>query len=382
MTIGGVTPLRGSKNTTVNITITGTNIQTGDNKTRVRIYETAMDTELDVTIIDITPVQIQCSAEIPNAAFAGSYSLEIMSVDGGTITREGVFTVGYPDIPVITAVSPAAGNRNDTVRYTITGLNFQPGKTRVVFLNQSTGAALGSSVISSTTSTRITGDLVIPGNAPAGYYRAGVITIDGGNVNKANAFRVNEVKPPVISAFTPGSGAKGSTVAFTLTGDNFQALNNTAVTLRDLPSGTEAAAILHSVTPTKIIGSVTVPAKAPSGRYGVEVRTADGGTIVRPGAFTVTYLPLPVITSLNPAGGSRGSTVPFVLKGDYFVDGGTTVKFRKSGTTMTATLASVNTTTITGTVAVPGAATPGPYRLDVITDGGGFSSRLNAFTVQ
>jgi len=382
MTIGGVNPARGTKNTTVNITITGTNIQTGDKKTRVRIYENVMDTELDVTIIDITPVQIACSAEIPNGALAGSYSLEVMSADGGIITREGVFTVGYPEIPVITAVSPAAGNRNDTIRYTITGRNFQPGKTRVVFLNQSTGAALGSSVISSTTSTRITGDLVIPGDAPAGYYRAGVITIDGGNANKANAFRVTVVKTPVISAFTPGSGAKGSTVAFTLIGDNFQALNNTAVTLRDLPSGTEAAAILHSVTPTKIIGSVTVPAKAPSGTYVVEVRTADGGTVVRPGAFTVTYLPLPLITSLNPAGGSPGSTVPFVLKGDYFVDGGTTVKFRKSGTTMTATLASVNTTTITGTVAVPGAATPGPCRLDVITDGGGFSSRLNAFTVQ
>ena len=53
--------------------------------------------------------------------------------------------------------------------------------------------------------------------------------------------------------------------------------------------------------------------------------TVDGGVVSRFQAFTVTYLPLPVMTSLTPDSGYLNSTVPFTLTGNYFLNGGTVV---------------------------------------------------------
>ena len=105
--------------------------------------------------------------------------------------------------------------------------------------------------------------------------------------------------------------------------------------------------------------------------------TVDGGTVSKLQAFTINYLPLPVMTSLVPATGSLNSTVPFTLTGNYFLNGGTVVMLRTVGTTINATpyLTWVNTTTIQGSFAIPDTAGTGPYTLYVITTGGGIQQQ-------
>jgi PKD repeat protein len=381
--ISTLTPATGTRNTTVNFTIAGTGFETGPGKTRMRIYEDSADTELPASIISTTPTTITGSVTIPSGALPGSYILEVYTVDGGTATKPAAFTVTYSSIPTITAVTPASGYRNTTVPYTITGTNFQPGLTTVTFRNQSTNAILGISEVNGGTSTTLTGNLAIPGNATTGPYRLDIITADGGVVNKRDAFRVETVKAPTIISLTPDSGTKGTQVAFTLTGTNFQP-GKTSVRIVDDTTGTEAYTSLLGTTPTRIIGTFGIPATAPSGKYRLEVKTADGGETSRYEAFTVRYLGLPVITSLTPASGNRNSTVQFILKGGNFVDGGTTVRLRAPDSTIRATLTEVNTTTgtITGSFFIGANNVTGPYRLDVITTNGGFSRMQNAFTVR
>jgi len=379
--IASISPARGARNSTVNFTITGSNFQTGSGQTRVRIFEDVMDTEQPVTIIAVTPTTITGSIDIDANALPGTYIVEVFTVDGGTAVKTGAFAIGYSSMPSIATFTPSSGFRNDTVPYVITGTNFQPGLTTVTFRNQTTNTVLGTSEVADVTTTKITGTVSLPAAAPTGFYRADVITTDAGSASRYNAIRVEAVKPPVIGTLAPSTGAKGSVTAFTLTGSNFMAAEKTTVRVIDDVSGTELATDLFSVTPTKIIGSFTIPASAPSGKYRLTVSTTDGGATTKSEAFTVSYLQRPVIGSLVPSTGARNSNVAFTLTGDNFADGRTIVRMRTFGSTINATALSVNTTKITGEFPIPAGAVTGTYRLDVITMGGGFNSRMNAFTI-
>jgi uncharacterized protein YfaS (alpha-2-macroglobulin family) len=74
--------------------------------------------------------------------------------------------------------------------------------------------------------------------------------------------------------------------------------------------------------------------------------------------------------------------VPFVLKGNNFVDSGTIVRLRATGSTINATITSTNFTMVEGSFPIPSGAPIGPYRLDVITTGGGFNSKPGGFAVR
>jgi subtilisin family serine protease len=379
--ISAITPATGSKNTTVNFTIAGTGFQTVPGQTRVRISGDIADPELEVTLLNVTPTRITGSIDVTNAAYPGSYLLTVTTVDGGTATKPAAFTVGYAGIPTISTLTPGTGYRNSTTGFSISGTNFQPEKTIVVFKNQITGQVLNITDLTTVTSTQIIGNITIPANAPTGLYRLDVITPDGGFANKVNAFRVNAVSAPAITSITPIAGSKRSVVAFTILGANFQPAGQTTVRIIDDVSGTSPPTALYSVTPAKIIGSFTIPANVPAGKYRLEITTADGGMVSKYEAFTINYLALPVITSITPATGARGHDVNFTLRGNYYVDGGTIVRLRAPGSTINATVLNANSTVVLGSLPIPGGAPTGAYRLDVITLGGGFSSKTAGYTV-
>jgi len=380
-TITSLTPVSGLTNSTVGFTIVGTNFEPG-NTVVAFSNQTVPGVVLNTPVLtNVTSTKIIGTITIPNNAPTGLYRLDITTTDGGVVNKVNAFTVNAYPAPTITSFTPVSGLRNSTVSFTITGTNFELNLTTVNFTYQTTGVLLNTTVLTNVTNTKISGTILIPWNAPTGLYQLAVNTTDGGGVTKVNAFTVNPVPAPTITAITPSTGAKNSTVLFTLTGTNFE-IAGTTVSISDVTSGTSLATNIFSVTPTNIICNVTIPATAPAGLYTLAVTTVDGGTVNKLQTFTVNPMPLPVLGTLSPASGYLNTTVPFTLTGNYFQpSGGTTMMLRAVGTTIPAALTSVNSTTIQGSFTISDTAGTGAYSLYVITTDGGFNSKPNAFTV-
>ncbi len=109
-------------------------------------------------------------------------------------------------------------------------------------------------------------------------------------------FTVNPFPAPTIGTISPASGYRNTTVAFTLTGTNFEPGATTVTFLNQSanqsvagqpPAVTEMNPILFSVTSTQIVGNVSIPYNATLNLWKINVATVDGGTTSRPGAFTV-----------------------------------------------------------------------------------------------
>ena len=138
-----------------------------------------------------------------------------------------------------------------------------------------------------------------------------------------------------------------------------------------------------SVTSTQITGTVKIPADVSSGVYDLVVTTIDGGTTVKPSTFTINYLPLPTILTINQTSGFRNSTVTFNVAGKNFQTDGTYIRLylNSSVTPVNAVLTSVTDSNAIGSFTIPYNQPSGKYRLDLITVSGGSTSRLTAFTI-
>ena len=361
-TITSLTPVSGYLNTTVNFTVTGTNFEPGS--TIVAFTNQTTSQTLTPIFYNVTsPTQISGNISIPSNALTGPYRLDITTTDGGVVNKPGAFTVNLFPAPAITTVLPASAYLNSTIPFTVTGTNFQTG-SGMTWVNFTYGSFdNGNNItINSVTPTSMNGTMVIGPDAPTGKWNMIVTTMDGKTSPvRTSAMTVAQFPAPAITSITPATGTKNSTVLFTLAETNFEPAGTSATIVEDT-SGTVLNATLISVTPGTIVGNVTIPANVPASLYRLQVTTKDGGTVSKLQAFTITYLPLPVMTTLTPATGYRNTTVPFILTGNYFLNGGTTVMLRTVGTTLPATLTSVNMTTIQGSFAIPSTAQPVPTR--------------------
>jgi hypothetical protein len=309
----------------------------------------------------------------------------VTTLDGGRVWTSAAFTVGRFPAPAITAVPPTTQwSRNTSVSFVITGTNFQPGLTTVNFTYPSNGTELNITPpmkIQALNATTLTGVIVIPGNAASGSWNASVTTRDGGRAWKSSAFTVGRLPAPSATSMTPISGFRNTTVAFTITGTNFE-YGFTRVGLSN-PGSPEIPATLYSVSPTQIIGGVRIPGKATNGPYKLNITTLDGGLTSKPSVFAISKLPPSVITAFAPNLAYRGTTVSFIVNGTYFQPGNlTTVVVSRSGQAeITTALKSVSTTQIAGNLTVPGGALAGPWNVNVTTVDGGNTTKLGVMAV-
>jgi len=380
--ISSFTPGTGFKNTTVSITLNGNNFQTEDGNTNISLVNQYTGEVLYGAITTATSSKILGTFTVPANVAGGTFDLIVTTADGGSTTKAGAFTLNYLPLPTISAINQTSGYRNTTVNFMITGNNFQPGVGGTyVRINSTAGAPIFAS-LSSVTSTKIIGTFTIPFNEGTGKYRLDVLTTSGGSASKQAAFTVNPLPAPTITAITPVSGFRNTTVAYTITGNNFQPNGGTGVNL-SIPAFGELNTTVYSVTPTQIIGTVQIPSTASYGAWKLNVTTVEGRLTSKPSAFTVKLLPVPTITSFTPATGYRGTTVTFVINGNNFEPGGRTfVNLTKvNQTNVQTTLTSVFSSQITGTVTLPGGNTNGTWKVNVTTLDGGVGTKLNAINV-
>ncbi|WP_073104964.1 FG-GAP-like repeat-containing protein [Hymenobacter daecheongensis] len=246
-----------------------------------------------------SPTQI--SLTVPASATSGP-----VTVTTGYGTGSSAPLLIRPDISSFT---PTSGSEGGGVAV-ITGTSFS-GATAVRF----NGTAASSYTVNSATQITAT----VPVGASSGTIS---VTTASGTGTSSGSFTV----VPGVSAFSPSSGAVGTSVS--LTGDDF--LSATVVRF----NGVSAAFTINSATSI----TATVPAGATTGLISV---TSAVGTRSSTSSFVVT----PGISSFTPLSGTAGTSV--TITGTTFT-GATSVKF---GGTAAASFVVNSSTRITAVVA-------------------------------
>ena len=186
------------------------------------------------------------------------------------------------------------------------------------------------------------------------------------------AVEYNGPAAPILNSISPNTGARGTSVAVTLSGTNLT--GTTAVTV----SGTGVTVSnIVVVNATTVTATFTISATATlSGRI-VTVTTPGGPSNAV--AFTVVNPPAPTLTSVSPNTGARGTAVPVTLTGSNFTTTGSTVAVSGGGVTVSGVTA-VDSAHITATFTFTNGAALGARNVTVTTPGG--TSSPVTFTVQ
>jgi hypothetical protein len=317
------------------VTITGLNFKGASSVTFGGLNATLVKAVNDTTITCRTPVSLT----------AGAVDV-IVRTGGGPSGAFSSFTYITP--PVISAISPPAGNKAGGNRITITGTNLT-GATSVLF-----GKAVSTNitVVDDTTITCIT-----PLN-PAGAF--GVIVRTGGGPSGAfSSFTF--VTPASITGILPLSGSTNGGTFATLKGKDFTGA--TSVTI----DGVEATSF--TVVNATAITCIT-PARPTAGGVGIIVTTAGGPS--KQFSF-FNYITPPVITSLSPSTGSIAGGTIVTITGTNFT-GATSVTIGGKAATP---IKVVDNTTIT--CKAPVSTSAGPVDV-IVTTGGGPSSAFLSYT--
>lgn len=167
-----VTPSTGGQGTTVTLTISGSNFQTGATAKLVR----GGSPTVSASAVSVTSTSVTGTFNL-NKADQGYYNVIVVNPDGRSAMLAGAFQVGEP-APIITAVYPNTGAIGDTLGLTISGQNFGD-VDKVSF-------TMGSSVIDpiyitnvvTTPGPKISCSLKIPSGTPLGDWTVTVLDVD------------------------------------------------------------------------------------------------------------------------------------------------------------------------------------------------------------
>lgn len=191
-----------------------------------------------------------------------------------------------------------------------------------------------------------------------------------------------------LVSMTPATGAIGTTVNVTITG-NRTAFSNT--TNFGLSMGTSVIPLTNvvAVTATSATASVVIPANAASGSYTLLALAGIGLPLQLANAFTVTGgAPVAGLVSISPSTGSKGQSLLVTITGvntNFTQSSNTTVTLTNivgGGTPIVTPTAFAQTnTTLRTLISIPANAVDGKYTLLVTTSNDGNLVLPNAFTV-
>ncbi len=287
-----ISPTTGYRGTSVAVTITGTNLNALSSLT------------VSGTGVTVTGAQATSSTTITatftiSATAALSSRNVVITTGGGTVTATGAFTVLGPSL---TSISPASGGRGTTVPVTLTGADLQ-GATGVTMSGTGVTCTLATPA---PTSTTVNASCVITGTAALTARNVTVATTNG-NATLTAAFTVGG--GPTLTAVTPTSGERGTTVAVALTGTSLQGA--TGVTM----SGAGITCTLSGTpTATTVNASCVIAATAGLTARNVTVATTNGNAVLN-AAFTVTgatvafSAPSPVLTTTPANTSTKAGTI-------------------------------------------------------------------------
>jgi hypothetical protein len=278
----------------VPLTLTGSNLNS----------DAVINAGPNITVSNIAVLSsTQLTATFTVAATASGTTNVTVTTAGGT-TAPLVFTIGSTN-PSIASISPASGLQGATVPVTINGSNFLSGASVAV---SNPGVAVSNVTVVS--ASQITASFTIAANAAPGNANVTVTTSNG---TSAPAGFAVIPPPPALTAITPASATQGAMVPVTISGSNFTASATVSVSSSGVTVSNVSVASASQLTAT-----FTIAANAITGSSNVTVSTSGGTS--SPVTFVINPGP-PTLSSVTPASGVQGTTVPVTLNGSGFLAG-------------------------------------------------------------
>lgn len=339
-----ISPNVGSQGATVPVTLTGSNFASGD-------FVVIGSESISVTNVNVvSATQITATFVIPPGTPTGPSNVYISF--SSFVSNSLTFTVVQP-VPVLNLINPSSGTVGAGVPVTLLGANFLQGAT----VNVSSSDVTVSNV-NLVSASQITATFIISPTAAVGPVGVSVST-SGGTSGTVN-FNVVP-PPPSLGSITPAIGAQGAVVPISLRGFNFVSGASVGVSSTNI-----TVSNVNVVSSTQITATLSIAFAAPTGSISVTV-TTSGGTST-PVTFSITAASVPTLTSISPASGSIGATVPVTLTGTNFLSGAT-VSINNAGVTV-SNVTVVSATQITATFAISPSVSAGVANVTVATANG------------
>jgi hypothetical protein len=353
-TLASITPSSGTRGSSVNVTLTGTNL-TG--ATAVNVAGGGVNVS-NVVVVNSTTI----TATFTITAGAAATARNVTVVTPGGTSGAVQFTVLVAPAPTLTSIAPNVHVRGGgAFTVTLTGTNFLPGATVTAGANITVGTVTVNSA------TQITTTFSIGGGAALGP-RSVTVTTAGG-VSGPVTFTVAG-----LTSIAPTSGLRGSVVPVTLSG--FGLTGTTAVNV----SGTLVTpGAFTVVNDTTVSTTFTIGATAIASGRTVTVTTLSGNT--NSVTFTVQG---PTLTSISPSSATHPTTgtisVPVTLTGTNLTTATGLTGLGTGVTVATGSFHVVSATSVTATLNIASTATVGNRNIAVVTSTMGNTNTV-AFTV-
>jgi hypothetical protein len=349
-TLSAISPIQGARGTSVNVTLTGTNL-TGATAITVS-GATGSVTASNIVVVNSTTVTATLTIA-PNAGILGNPRTVSITTPNGTSNTVG-FSVVNPQTATLASVVPGTGAQGASVGVTLTGTNFTAGSTVAVAGGGGGVSVNGITVVNSTT---ITATFVISSTAGVGNGHNVTVTNANGTASNAVSFTVTGTGP-TLTSISPTSGIRGTSVPVTLTGTNLTGTTVVTVSGTSNPITVSNIVVVNSTTVT---ATFTIPpgASAILDTRNVSVTTPVGTSNTV--GFTVTAPDRATLSSISPNNASHGTSVTPVsvtLTGTNFTNttNGAPVTVSGNGITVTGVTV-VSSTKITATFNISGGTT-------------------------
>jgi len=286
-TLTGIVPAAGNRLQTLTVSFAGTNFISG-------VTSIVLGTGITLNSITLnSSTSLSANITIAAGAPTGSQTFTVTnSAPGGGTSGSQSFTVNNP-VPTLTNLSPATGNRLQTLTVTLTGTNFIGGVTTI---NVGQGIAINSLTVNSSTS--LSASLLVADTAATGARDFTVTnTSPGGGTSTAQTFAINNPVPS-LSLISPAGATRGQALEVRVKGSNF---------LRGLTSagfGSNISVDSSIVYRSDSLGAyIRVGATATIGSRNVTATNVGpgGGTTVLANGFTVfgSVVGVPAMVSLG-----------------------------------------------------------------------------------
>jgi hypothetical protein len=258
----------------------------------------------DGTLFDV-------SLDVAADASLGTQALVIASSAGGALLQ---LLVQRP-APVVSDVSPAAGEVGATVPLTITGTNLTGAALVITSGAGNQGGIVVSDTASSADGTTLTATLTIDaGLSPEPEPRLLIVTTESGQTT--TEFFVVAPDVPTLTSIRPGAGEPGETVTVTLRGLNLTGAAPDAAPA-DLTFGAfsavddETLTLEVTVDPGAVVDADCTDGVTPVQRL-LSVTTAQGTDTI---PFHLVPAGCPFVSALRPPFGNRGASFAIYLDG-------------------------------------------------------------------